>query len=101
MDPRPLEEGPKPGDFSWMASAFDRDMLHDGYRAVEQVPSAWEWLRTESPPADKGYMFWGHPMLSAISKKMEIGHSGASFAITMRALQNIATLGWDKWVSTH
>lgn len=102
MDPQPLEHMPKPGDFSWMkAPSGVVSMLEDGYKAVDQVPSAWEWLRTESPPADKGYMFWGDPMLDAIGKNMKIGHSGASFAITMRALQSIATMGWAKWVFMH
>ena len=91
-----------PGDFSFIKSKSDRDMLEDAYNAVT-VSNAWDFFQTQAPPDDKGYMFWNTPELTAIIKNMKHGdlHSGASFASTMRAIQSIALMGWDAWAVGH
>jgi len=44
----------------------------------------WEWFRTESPPEDKGYMYWGHDNVNKISSGLEDNrHSGATFGISL------------------
>lgn len=93
------------GDFSFVASKWDRVMYEDAFQAVEATPGGWEFLAQQSPPADKGFMFWSHPTLSEINKNIKYGgHSGSSHAMVMRSMEFIAKEGWTTWVaeiSTH
>tara|TARA_X000000368_G_C22978814_1_gene688924 strand:+ start:506 stop:811 length:306 start_codon:yes stop_codon:yes gene_type:complete len=58
----------------------------------------WNWLQTENPPGDSGYMFWGHPNVDKISKGLEDNqHSGATFGYCMRQMQRIAKEGFQGW----
>ena len=58
----------------------------------------WNWFKTESPPADRGYCWWGHPNIKLISDKLPNNpHSGATFAIALRQMQAIARDGFDTW----
>jgi len=60
----------------------------------------WEWFRNESPPEDKGYMYWGHDNVNKISSGLEDNrHSGATFGYAMRCMQSIAKNGFDQWKS--
>ncbi len=85
------------GDFGFVTSKFERFMLEDAFKAVEATEGGWEFLRTESPPADKGYMFWQHPTLKAIGDRLYDGHSGASYGMVMRNMEHIAKRGWNAW----
>jgi hypothetical protein len=61
--------------------------------AVEGVNKhqLWEWFRTYEPPADKGFMLDSHPNVEIMAKETEKeGHSGASFAMTLRYIQTMA-----------
>ena len=89
------------GDFSFLTEKSERFMLDDAFKAVEATPGGWEFLRDESPPAGQGYMFWQHPTLKAIADRLYDGHSGASYAITMRAMESIAKNGWNAWVAAR
>ena len=31
----------------------------------------WDWFKTENPPQDSGYMFWGHDNVSKISNGLQ------------------------------
>lgn len=58
----------------------------------------WEWFRDEKPPKDKGYMYWGHENINAVSDGLENNnHSGASFGMCMRQIQFIAGNSWETW----
>ena len=60
----------------------------------------WEWLGTENPPEDKGYVFWDHPNIKIIENDKEVysdAHSGATCGCSMRNAQYIAKYGFDKW----
>lgn len=96
-----LHPTPPPGDFSWMTDTHLAEMLDDGYKAADAIPGAWTWFRSQDPPPDKGYMFWSDNVSTAVAKRMQIGHSGPSFATTMRHLQEMARVGWDAWVQTQ
>lgn len=92
---------PTPGDFSFLGDAFSRTFLEDAYQAVTAA-GAWEFMKTRSPPEDRGYMFWSEPPeLKEIQKHMKLGdqHSGASYGMVMRSMQAIAVRGWDNWVA--
>ena len=76
-------------DYSKMFSANDADMLKDAHRAIIAC-DLWDWFKEYTPDDGKGFMFSNHPNLSRISSEMRIGHSGSSYAWTMRTMQSIA-----------
>ena len=58
----------------------------------------WDWFKTENPPGDSGYMFWGHPNVNKISNGLKDNqHSGATFGYCMRQMQAIAKQGFETW----
>ena len=58
----------------------------------------WDWFKNESPPNDKGYMYWRHSNIDKISNGLpENPHSGATFGFCMRCMQSIARDGFDEW----
>ena len=60
------------------------------------------WFLTESPPEDRGYMWWGHENVARISNALpDNPHSGASFACCMRNIQYIAKNGWVAWKANY
>jgi hypothetical protein len=93
-----LHPKPPAGDFSWHPDTSLREMLTDAYKATDAVPGAWTWFRTQLPPEDKGYMFWGDAIGQEIAKRMQYNHSGGSYGTTMRLLQRMAYKGWDAWI---
>ena len=58
----------------------------------------WDWFKTENPPKDSGYMFWGHDNVTKISNGLtDNQHSGATFSFCMRTMQAIAKQGFETW----
>lgn len=84
---------------------FDLDYnVRDGIEAVikttqQRESCAWTYLRDNPPSETTGYMFSDNPMFSVINGHMQVGHSGASYALTMRNLQYIATHGLDAYLA--
>ena len=82
---------------------FD-DNVRDGIDAVikttqQRESCTWSYLR-DTPPSEKtGYMFSHNPMFTVILGNMQVGHSGGSYAWTMRNLQYIATHGLDAYIA--
>jgi hypothetical protein len=84
-------------NYSLIRKSFEAAMLQDMDAAVTKA-NMWDWLKMYEPPADKGFMWDNHPNISIISSKLEHdGHSGASFAWTLRNIQFVAQNGWDKY----
>ena len=88
-------------DFTFIPDAHTRGMISNGYFAVSQL-ELWDWMKNFNPKSDEGFMFTKHPNAYRIIEKMESlsnppGHSGSSFAITMRHLEYIAKNGIDKY----
>jgi hypothetical protein len=82
---------------------FDYNVL-DGIHAVikttqQRESCAWKYLRDNPPSESTGYMFSDNPMFGVINGNMQVGHSGASYAWTMRNLQYIATHGIDAYIA--
>jgi hypothetical protein len=89
-----------PGDFSFFP-ADEAAMYKNAYDAVT-AEGLWDFFCEKSPPADKGYMFWGAPELKKLDPHLEpIGHSGSSYGFTMRVVESIAKQGWEKFVANH
>jgi hypothetical protein len=91
------------GDFSFVKSEMDRIFYEDAYSAIKKTDDGWAFLKTNSPPSNMGFMMWSHPTLDKINNNMSqiANHSGASFALTMRAMESIAKNGWDTWVANY
>ena len=71
------------------------------YRAVE-AEGVWDFLK--AGPSGGAFMFSeeASERLSGVSKAVEDdGHSGASFACSLREIQFIARHGWDAYVKLY
>ncbi len=80
-------------------SKFEAMMLQDADAAITEC-GLWEWMSTYNPPDGKGFMFSNHPNQDKINAAMKFdGHSGASYGWTMRTMQKIARIGWDKFAT--
>ena len=78
--------------------------VRDGIEAVikttnQRESCTWTYLRDNPPSETTGYMFSDNPTFSVINSNMQVGHSGASYAWTMRNLQHIAIHGIDAHIA--
>lgn len=90
------------GDFNGLnLPKWERGVIESGFKAVQSVEGAWEYLKTYDPPADQGFMFSvPPPKMEEINVAIDReygGHSGGSYGHTMRILQFIAQKGWDAY----
>ena len=86
------------GDFSFIRDENEKRVLTNMYRAVE-AEGVWDFIKTG--PSGGEFMFSkeADERLSGVNKAVEDdGHSGASFACTLREIQFIARYGWDAYV---
>jgi hypothetical protein len=88
-----------PGDFSFINDSHTKEMLEDGYNTISTL-ELWDWMKTYEPEEGKGFMFSSHENITKIGSAMKTGHSGASYAWTMRIMESIAKNGWDKFVES-
>jgi hypothetical protein len=88
-------------DFLKIEDEHSRFMLENAYQAITHV-EAWDFLRTFNDNQN-GFMFSSNPMTGKIMSKMEelgyTGHSGFSFAWTMRNMEFLAKHGRDEFLS--
>ena len=86
----------------FLALGFDDHqarMLADAYAAVDKA-DLWDYLRLPSTPGKDGFMFSSAIELAMINAHMTYGgHSGASYAWTMRQMEAIAKEGWDVYAN--
>lgn len=88
-------------NFNFIPDSHTRSLIINGYQAVSQL-ELWGWMKEFNPEPSEGFMWTTHPNVYRISEKMESlpnppGHSGSSFAITMRELEFIAKHGIDEY----
>jgi hypothetical protein len=77
-----------------VGDSWSDDMIKDGITAVIRASQAtgidmWAYLKTYTPESNKGFMFSNDGIIGKIGQFMEVGHSGSSYAWTMRQLQRI------------
>ncbi len=92
------------GDFSFIDCKLTRYTFKATYDAISSIDGAWDFLKSFEPSAHNGFMFSSHPFLMKIENKSDelgAGHSGASWAITMRNMEYIAKHGWDNYVNSR
>lgn len=89
---------PAAGDFGFVDDPEAAKMLKNAYDAVT-AEGLWPFLRAKS--SGQPFMCWDAPELRALEKHMDpMGHSGASFAYTMRQMECIAKMGWRTYAET-
>lgn len=80
-------------EFNTIADKHNRIMLKNAHQAISLTES-WDYMRTFN---EQSFMFSDSPVVSTITKKMfELGyggHSGCSFAWTMRQMEFLAKNG--------
>jgi hypothetical protein len=89
---------PAPGDFTFLNNKNTEKMMSDAYKATT-LAEAWEHMKEE--PGDGGYMYSNtlHESVKNISKFIKYdGHSGGSYAWTLRQIQYIAVNGWENYI---
>lgn len=79
--------------------------VRDGIEAVikttnQRESCTWTYLRDNPPSESTGYMFSDNPVFTGINGNMQVGHSGSSYAWTMRNLQHIAIHGIDAYITS-
>jgi len=86
-----------PGNFDYIKCKSSRDMIENAYMAVNQL-ELWPFMKKDC----ESYMLSNGPEIWRITDKMaELGydgHSGFSFAWTMRQIQSIAKHGEKKFM---
>ena len=94
--PSPPKPHPK-GNFDYIKSENDREMIENAYRAVNQL-ELWHFMKKDC----ESYMMTSSPEINKIANKMiELGydgHSGFTFGWTMRQIQSIAKQGEKKFM---
>lgn len=76
------------------------DGIHAVIKTTKQKESCmWSYLHINPPLEKTGYMFSDNAMFTAIMHNMQVGHSGSSYAWTMRNLQYIASHGLDSYIT--
>ncbi len=72
-------------------------MLEDADQAITKC-DLWDWIKNYAPEENQGFLFSRHPNLDRIHSAMKYeGHSGSSYAWTMRIMEQIARVGWDTY----
>lgn len=73
--------------------------LQKMYAVISEL-ELWDYIRDNPPDKNTGYMFSNEPNILKIGnhpKVIDSGHSGATFAYSMRIMQMIAELGFNKF----
>ena len=74
-------------------------MLADAYDAITKA-DMWEYMSLRTTPGKDGFMHNPAIELAAIDCEMTFkGHSGASYAWTMRQMEAIAKKGWETYAN--
>lgn len=88
------------GDFSFFqdneGELVSSTGLTNAYNAVTRL-NVWEFFDKNVPRG--GYFRWDHETLNKIGSELDSdGHSGMSFALTMRWMEKIRKKGWENTI---
>lgn len=83
------------GKFEFIGDNNEREMYTTAHKAISQL-EMWQFMQED--PGESGFMFSGDNRVTIIGEKISqlgySGHSGASFAFTLRVMQYIARNGY-------
>lgn len=89
--------------FDFITCSMTKSCMLNGVWAMNQT-NMWNWLREFEPLSSNGFMFSPDQELNIIESMMhsseapvQVGHSGASFGLTMRNLKYIANNGIEMY----
>ena len=88
-----------PGDFSFIQDQAEREALTHDYIVVTNV-KAWDALKRHDSSKTFFMDTWGEPWETLRTSTWQ-HHSGASLALSFRALEMIAKSGWDAYVALY
>jgi len=87
------------GEFEFVSDSNSRALFKNMHNAISQT-ELWDWMKSYTPPRDKGFMFASEPELDRIQNKMSEdpisgNHSGSSYGSMMRSMEYIAKNGYE------
>jgi len=88
------------------ADEWSRPYLKSAHQAISRC-ELWNWLQVYKPKEDRGFMFSRNvPELDRLNEEMmkdpvNGGHSGASYACTMRNMEFIAKNGYNEFKEVY
>ena len=77
-----------------------RKSLNDMFNVIEEK-ELWDYIKNNPPSPETGYMFSNDDIINRIGNDPRVigsGHSGATFAYSMRCMQRIANVGFAQFV---
>ena len=83
----------KPGDFSFVEDKLFRETYEYDYKVISRL-ELWSNLKNHNP--NEPFMFSSWENL-----KLYPGHSGASYACSLRCMERIAKNGWENFVKDY
>ena len=88
------------GNFNLIFNPLITKYLSDVYNALEMTNGGWNFIREESPPNNKGYMFWNNDVIKRIEVNMKYINeiNVSTFGTIMRDMENIARMGWENFI---
>ena len=88
------------GDFSMIRDEMTRTAYEDMYAAITKAEA---WADMKKEPTGAGFMFSSDSHIGRIHGHLidRVGHSGASMACTMRAMQHLAQVGWASFIAPY
>jgi len=74
--------------------------FEDMYDAITKAEA---WADMINEPSGEGYMWSTDDYLLRIEQHLNdrVGHSGGSYAVTMRSMQHLARVGWDAFIEPY
>lgn len=83
-------------DFTEIYDGDELEMIQDAYDTITQL-GLWDWLKNFNPHPNEGFMFSSDLTLAMLSSSLSYrGHTGVTFARTMRVVHDIARRGWEE-----
>ena len=82
-------------NFKGIYSGDEPRMLRDAYYAITEC-ELWDWLKTFNVHPNEGFTLTFDMNLVAIRSAMKYPHTTSTFELTMKIMQDIARVGWEK-----
>lgn len=74
-------------NFDYITDNHTKELVKNAFKAVQKLDLI-EFFRLNNPPKNHGFMCWNCPEIDKLVNELENdNHSGSSFAITCRILQ--------------
>ena len=89
------------GDFSFIDSDFVRKTYEDAWETIHSCNEYIDFIRNKS--INEPWMYNKNEMINKICNSLKYAniHSGASIALTMRAIEYIIKFGWNNWIKLN